>query len=115
MKCLVNERCAQILKTYEVLFLSYIAVIWQLKTVHCHRLQTTTAHLSCFFYKGWGCIFLGQEESDLDRDYGGIPTSFVYLPATASDSERKSQLLDWVDMDEVRVSDLCSTVNVICL
>ena len=48
-------------------------------------------------------IFPGQEEDELDREYGGIPMSFVYLPGTALDSERSSQLLDWSDMDQVNI------------
>ena len=49
-------------------------------------------------------IFLGQEEDALDREYGGIPESFVYLPGTALESERSSLLLDWDDMDQVNVN-----------
>jgi hypothetical protein len=48
-------------------------------------------------------IFLGQEEDAVDREYGGIPKSFVYLPGTASDSERLLQLLDWGSIDQVNV------------
>ena len=59
--------------------------------------STGTQGLSCNFVS----IFPGQEEDTLDREYGGLPTSFVYLSDTASDSERSSQLLDWADMDQV--------------
>ncbi|XP_028402978.1 ubiquitin conjugation factor E4 A-like isoform X2 [Dendronephthya gigantea] len=45
-----------------------------------------------------------QEEDGLDREFGGIPTSYVYLPATESDPE--SQFLNWVDMDEVLLKRL---------
>jgi hypothetical protein len=48
-------------------------------------------------------IFLDQEEDELDREYGGIPQSFVYLPGTVSDMEGSSQLLSWDDIDQVNL------------
>ena len=46
-------------------------------------------------------IFLDQEEEELDREYGGIPKSFVYLRKTAEECEKSPKFLDWQDMDEV--------------
>ncbi|CAB3984152.1 Ubiquitin conjugation factor E4 A [Paramuricea clavata] len=47
-----------------------------------------------------------QEEDAVDREYGGIPKSFVYLPDTASDSERVLQLLDWASIDQALLERL---------
>ena len=49
-------------------------------------------------------MFLDQEEDALDREYGGIAQSHVFLVGTASDLESSSKLLNWDDIDQVKLS-----------